>query len=58
MGFNKRFVKKEDIISSDEDRIKMLFNADALIFVDEWSSKYYRYYLEGHKRDEIIKKIT
>jgi hypothetical protein len=57
MGFNKRFVKKEDIINSDDQRIKVLFNADALIFVDSWSSEFYKLYLEGYKREEIFNKL-
>lgn len=54
MGFHKRFITKDIILSTDESHIDNLFGADALIFSDEWSSEFYELYKEGKKHSEIL----
>jgi hypothetical protein len=52
MGFNKRYISKEQIIRSEN--LEILFNADALIF-DSWSGKFFDYYKKGHNKETILK---
>lgn len=55
MSFNKRYVNKETIkiYINNGLGLKKLFNADAIIFLDEISSKVYYWYVEGLTEDEI-----
>jgi hypothetical protein len=57
MGFNKRFLKKENIILHLNDLISYL-NADAIICTDDFSRKVYRMYVEGFSKEEIINVIN
>lgn len=52
MGFNKRYITKEQIIKSDN--LERLFNADALI-MDNWSGKFIDYYKKGFDKETILK---
>ena len=57
MGFNKRFLKKENIILHLNDLMSYL-NADAIICTDDFSRKVYRMYAEGFSKEEIINVIN
>jgi hypothetical protein len=57
MGFNKRFLKKENIILHLNDLMSYL-NADAIICTDDFSRKVYRMYVEGFSKEEIINVIN
>lgn len=52
MGFNKRYITKEQIIKSNN--LNKLFNADALI-MDNWSGKFFNYYKKGLQKEAILK---
>lgn len=54
MGFNKRYINKENILNTSEQEMKFLFNSDALIFLDEWSFKFHNYHKQGQIKDDII----
>jgi hypothetical protein len=56
MGFNKRFVTKESILRTSNERLEQLFTADGLI-TDMWSSKFIELYQQGKTKDEIIKQL-
>jgi len=53
MGFNKRIVNRESIISTPQDRIGNLFDVDALI-MDKWGSKFLQLYLKGYEKEDIV----
>jgi hypothetical protein len=55
MGFNKRFVTSETIKTylEGDNNLKSLFKADALIFMDNQSSKVYEMYQKGLSDNEI-----
>ena len=55
MGFNKRYLNKEFIIGLQDNTLKTVLNADALITMDKWSSKFLDLYMSGNTKDEIIK---
>jgi hypothetical protein len=55
MGFNKRYLNKEFIIGLEDNTLKTVLNADALITTDKWSSKFLDLYISGNTKDEIIK---
>lgn len=57
MGFHKRFITKETILSTSKEHINTLFSADALLFSDEWSSRFYELLNEGYEYNEIIEKL-
>lgn len=57
MGFNKRIVDKDLVIKTKEENLKMLFKADALIFMDGWSSKFYELYIRGEDKKTILEKL-
>lgn len=57
MGFNKRFLKKENILSNLHILMTYL-SADAIICTDDFSHKVYRMYEEGFTEDEIINVIN
>lgn len=58
MGFNKRIISKELILKTNEEQLDKLFNADALMFMDNWSSKFYGLYRDGLSKDSTIKLVT
>lgn len=53
MGFNKRIVTRESILRGDDNYLKSLSKADALI-MDTWSSAFYVLYTAGLSRGEIL----
>jgi len=55
MGFNKRMISKELILKTKEENLNTLFKADALMFMDYWSSKFYGIYRDGISKDSTIK---
>jgi len=57
MGFHKRFINKDTILLTEENHLNTLFSSDALIFGDDWSMDFYQLFKEGHKKEQIIKKI-
>ena len=57
MGFNKRFLKKENILNNLENLMNYL-SADAIICTDDFSRKIYRMYTEGFTKEEIINIIN
>jgi hypothetical protein len=57
MGFNKRFLKKENILNN-LDNLMTYLDADAVICTDEFSRKVYRLFNEGKSEEEIIKLIN
>lgn len=57
MGFNKRFLKKENILNNLENFMDYL-NVDAIICTDEFSTKVYTLYSEGKSKEEIINLIN
>ena len=59
MGFNKRFVKLEDVkeFLKNDYPLSKVFSADAIIFVDEESTKIFKLHGEGVEDKEISKMI-
>lgn len=57
MGFNKRFLKKENILIHLND-IMTYLDADAVISTDEFSLNVYRMFNEGKNKEEILKYIN
>jgi hypothetical protein len=57
MGFNKRFLKKENILINLNNLIKYL-DADAVICTDDFSRQVYRLFNEGKSQEEIINHIN
>jgi hypothetical protein len=57
MGFNKRILKKDNIINNIDNLSRYLF-ADAIIINDDFSREVYKMYCEGKTEDEIIKYIN
>ena len=53
MGFNKRILKKENILNNLSNLFNYL-NADAIICTDDFSRKVYRMYIEKFTEEEII----
>ena len=60
MGFNKRFIGKNNIETflNVGVTLKSLFKADALIFMDNESSKVFEWYNKGASEKEIKIKLT
>lgn len=60
MGFNKKFVDKKSITESVNSGfpISKIFDADAFIFMDEFSSKIFKLYKQGVTEQEIIQTIN
>ena len=56
MGFNKRFLKKENILNHLTDIMNYL-DADAVLCTDEFSRNVYRMFTEGKNEKEIINYI-
>ena len=57
MGFNKRILKKDNIINNIDNLSRYLF-ADAIIINDDFSREVYKMYCEGKTENEIIKYIN
>lgn len=57
MGFNKRFLKKENIIINLNNLMKYL-DADVVICTDDFSRQVYRLFNEGKSKEEIINLIN
>lgn len=57
MGFNKRILKKENILKNLPNLMTYL-DADAIICTDDFSRKVYRMYTEGFTKEEIINVIN
>ena len=57
MGFNKRILKKENILKNLPNLMTYL-DADAVICTDDFSRKVYRMYSEGFTEEEIINIIN
>ena len=57
MGFNKRVLKKENILNNLENLMTYL-DADAIICTDDFSRKVYRLFNEGFTKEEIINLIN
>jgi len=53
MGFNKRFITKNKILSTNNSDLDILFSADALI-MDDWSSKFLKLYEQGKNKNNIL----
>ena len=60
MGFNKRYIGKNNIETflNGGVTLKSLFKADALIFMDNESSKVFEWYNKGASEKEIKIKLT
>jgi hypothetical protein len=57
MGFNKRILKKENILKNLPNLMTYL-DADAIICTDDFSRKVFRMYTEGFTKEEIINVIN
>ena len=57
MSFNKRFLKKENILIHLND-IMTYLDADAVLCTDEFSRNVYRMFNEGKNKEEIINYIN
>lgn len=57
MGFNKRFLKKENILLNLH-KLMTYLDADAIICTDEFSRQVYQLFNEGKSKEEIINHIN
>jgi arginine deiminase len=57
MGFNKRFLKKENILIHLND-IMTYLNTDVVLCTDEFSRNVYRMFTEGKDKKEITNYIN
>ena len=57
MGFNKRILKKENILKN-LPKLMTYLDADAIICTDEFSRQVYRLFNEGKSKEEIINHIN
>lgn len=57
MGFNKRILKKENILINLNNLMKYL-DTDAVICTDDFSRQVYRLFNEGKSKQEIINQIN
>ena len=57
MGFNKRFLCKENILKN-LDKIMEYLDADAVLTKDEFSRDVYRLFNQGKSEEEIIEHIN
>jgi hypothetical protein len=53
MSFNKRILKKENILNHTHDLMRYL-DTDAIICTDDFSRKVYRMYVEKFTKEQII----
>lgn len=56
MGFNKRILTKESIMSVKQEDLARYFNVDSLI-MDTWSSKFVEKFRMGYDKETIIKML-
>jgi hypothetical protein len=57
MGFNKRVLKKENILRN-LNNIMTYLDADAIICTDEFSRNVYRVFNEEQTKEEVVKYIN
>jgi hypothetical protein len=57
MGFNKRVLKKDNIIKNI-DILPIYLSADAIITTDDFSREVYKMYCDGKTKEEIINYIN
>ena len=57
MGFNKRILKKDNIIEN-LDNLSGYLSADAIFTRDNFSTEVFKMFCEGKTEDEIIKYIN
>ena len=57
MGFNKRILKKENILKN-LPKLMTYLDADAVLSTDEFSRNVYRMFSEGKNKEEIIEYIN
>ena len=57
MGFNKRMISKDVVLSTEGSDLDRLFDADSLIF-DTWSHKFYDLYKSGLPKEVVIQFLT
>lgn len=57
MGFNKRLLKKDNILKNLHHIMEYL-SADAIFCTDDFSRKIYKVYSEGKTEEEIINYIN
>ncbi len=57
MGFNKRLLKKENIINNINNLSNYLSKPDAIITTDEFSREVYRMFSNNVSEEEIINYI-
>ena len=58
MGFNKRILSKENIISNIDNLTNYLGNPDAVFMTDDFSKEVYHMFTEGKSEEEIINYIN
>lgn len=60
MGFHKRYINSENLLNllKNDESLKKIFNADALIFIDNLSEKIYQLHIEGMSNKEILNKLN
>lgn len=60
MGFNKRYISSQKLKSfiNNGCSVSMIFNVDALFFMDEKSKDVYEKYLQGVDENKLKKLIT
>jgi hypothetical protein len=56
MGFNKRFLKKENILLN-LDNIMNYLDSDAVYLTDDFSVEIYRMFNSGKTKEEILNRI-
>ena len=57
MGFNKRFLKKENILNH-LDNIMNYLDADAVMCTDDFSRNVYSMFNQGKTKEQIIQYIN
>jgi hypothetical protein len=59
MGFTKRFISKELIVSTRKEGMKVsaLFNCDSIICTDEFSFKILNLYIQGKSEEELKSEV-
>jgi hypothetical protein len=57
MGFNKRILKKENILKNLPN-IMVYLDADAIICTDDFSREVYRLFRDGLSKEEILNEIN
>lgn len=60
MGFHRRYINSEILLNllKGNEPLKKIFNADALIFIDNLSEKIYELHIEGFTNKEILNKLN